>query len=75
MPCPRRTQISVEDTPFYHAVSRCVRKAWLTGVDSQTGRSYEHRRKLFEYQLLKLDEVFAIDIAAYALMSNHSFLI
>jgi hypothetical protein len=34
MPRSRRTQISVEDTPFYHAVSSCVRKAWLTGVDS-----------------------------------------
>ena len=57
MPCPRRTQISVEDTPFYHAVSRCVRKAWLTGVDSQTGRSYEHRREWVESQLVKLGEI------------------
>ena len=72
MPRSRRTQISVEDTPFYHAVSS---KAWLTGVDSETGRSYEHRREQVESQLLKLGEVFAIDIAAYAVMSNHSFLI
>ena len=75
MPRPRRTQISVEDTPFYHAVSRCVRKAWLTGVDSETGRSYEHRREWVESQLLKLGEVFAIDIAAYAVMSNHLHLV
>ncbi|MGS0680680.1 transposase [Shewanella sp. 125m-7] len=75
MPRARRTQISVEDTPFYHAVSRCVRKAWLTGVDSATGRSYEHRREWVESQLLKLGEVFAIDIAAYAVMSNHLHLV
>ena len=75
MPRPRRTQISVEDTPFYHTVSRCVRKAWLTGVDSDTGKSYEHRREWVESQLLKLGEVFAIDIAAYAVMSNHLHLV
>ncbi|MCL1049977.1 transposase [Shewanella abyssi] len=75
MPRPRRTQISIEDTPWYHAVSRCVRKAWLTGVDPNTGQSYEHRRDWVESQLLKLAGVFAIDIAAYAVMSNHLHLV
>ena len=75
MPRPRRTQISVEDTPWYHAVTRCVRKAWLTGVDPNTGQSYEHRREWVESQLLKLGAIFAIDIAAYAVMSNHLHLV
>ncbi|NRB22305.1 transposase [Shewanella sp.] len=75
MPRPRRTQISIEDTPWYHAVSRCVRKAWLTGVDPNTGQSYEHRRNWVEFQLLKLGAIFAIDIAAYAVMSNHLHLV
>ena len=75
MPRPRRTQISIEDTPWYHAVSRCVRKAWLTGVDPNTGQSYEHRREWVESQLLKLGAIFAIDIAAYAVMSNHLHLV
>ena len=55
MPRPRRTQISIEDTPWYHAVSRCVRKAWLTGVDPNTGQSYEHRREWVESQLLNTE--------------------
>ena len=75
MPRPRRTPISLEDTPWYHAVSRCVRKAWLTGVDPNTGQSYEHRREQVESQLLKLGAIFAIDIAAYAVMSNHLHLV
>ena len=75
MPRPRRTQISIEDTPWYHAVSRCVRKAWLTGVDPNTGQSYEHRREWGESQLLKLGDIFAIDIAAYTVMSNHLHLV
>ncbi|MCL1050779.1 transposase [Shewanella abyssi] len=75
MPRPRRTQISIEDTPWYHAVSRCVRKAWLTGVDPNTGQSYEHRRDWVESQLLLLGGIFAIDIATYAVMSNHLHLV
>ncbi|NRB26047.1 transposase [Shewanella sp.] len=75
MPRPRRTQISIEDTPWYHAVTRCVRKAWLTGIDPNTGKSYEHRREWVESQLLKLGAIFAINIAAYAVMSNHLHLV
>jgi REP element-mobilizing transposase RayT len=75
MPRPRRTQISVEDTAWYHTVSRCVRKAWLTGVDPNTGQSYEHRRDWVESQLLKLGGIFAIDIGAYVVMSNHLHLV
>lgn len=75
MPQPRRTQISIEDTPFYHVSSRCVRKALLTGTDEQTGQSYEHRRQWVESRLTELSDIFSIDIAAYAVMSNHLHLV
>jgi recombinational DNA repair ATPase RecF len=39
-------------------------------VDSQSGQSYEHRRAWLEDRLLELPKVFAIDIAAYTIMSN-----
>ena len=71
MPKPRSQQVSLEATPFYHCVSRCVRRAYLCGVDASNGASYEHRRAWVEEQLLKQTEVFAIDVAAYAIMSNH----
>lgn len=71
MPKPRKAQISLDATPYYHCVSRCVRRAFLCGLDELTGNSYEHRRGWLENKLLSLPAIFAIDIAAYAIMSNH----
>ncbi|OBT09440.1 transposase [Vibrio sp. UCD-FRSSP16_10] len=71
MPSPRRTQISIEDTPYYHCCSRVVRRAFLCGDDPYSGKNYDHRRQWVESLLIKLESVFAIDIAAFAIMSNH----
>jgi len=71
MPKPRKEQVSLEATPYYHCVSRCVRRAFLCGIDLSTSESYEHRRGWLENELLKQAQIFAIDVAAYAIMSNH----
>jgi REP element-mobilizing transposase RayT len=71
MPKPRKTLVSLEATPYYHCVSRCVRRAYLCGDDSHSGKSYEHRRQWMEDRMKMLAAVFAIDICAYAVMSNH----
>ena len=67
----RRTVVSKEETGVYHCMSRCVRRAFLCGEDSYSGRNYEHRREWVRERLELLRGLFAVEIFSYAVMSNH----
>ncbi|RUM45675.1 MAG: hypothetical protein DSY80_03030 [Desulfocapsa sp.] len=68
---PRSQQVSLDATPYYHCISRCVRRAFLCGLDPFTQQNYEYRRDLIEKRLYELADIFCIDLCSYAIMSNH----
>ena len=71
MPKPRYAQISTGETPYVHVVSRTVRRSFLCGKDKYSGKNFNHRRQWLEDEMLRLAGVFALEICAYAVMSNH----
>jgi REP element-mobilizing transposase RayT len=68
---PRHAQVSLQETPYYHVVSRCVRRGWLYGYDEYAGKDFSHRKQWIIDRMTELVSVFAIDLCAYAVMSNH----
>lgn len=71
----RASQVDLAVTPYYHCISRCVRRAYLCGEDALSGRSFEHRKVWLVDRIRFLGDVFAVDLCAYAVMSNHFHLV
>jgi len=56
MTYPRQLQVSLKDTPYYHCIARCVRRAWLWGYDeSVTGHPPDSVHFCTNAQLPALD--------------------
>ncbi len=58
-----------------HCVQRCVRKAFLAGVDAATGKDYGHRREWIRRRMEALASVYSCDVLSYAILSNHLHII
>ena len=69
MPLPRRLLVHDERPGAYHVISRCVRRAYLCGDQA------EHRREWVRDLIRVASGAFAIDVLAYAVMSNHLHLV
>jgi REP element-mobilizing transposase RayT len=72
---PRSHIVPPDLAGTYHCVQRCVRRAFLCGRDEYSGQSYEHRKAWIETRIRLVAECFAVEIHAYAIMSNHLHLV
>ena len=54
---------------------QALRRAYLCGPDPLTGQNHAHSRQWIENRIRILSSLFAIDICAYAVMSNHLHLV
>ena len=71
MATPRHKLVDQESACCYHLASRCVRRSWLWGYDHLTGRDYSHRKAWLVDRMKLLARSFAVEIYAFAVMSNH----
>ncbi len=60
-----------DEVCIVHAVQRCVRRAFLTGVDKETGIDYSHRREWIRRRLEALASTLGVDVLTYSVLSNH----
>ena len=75
MTTPRHLLVDPENECDYHLASRCVRRAFLCGVDDYTGRDCSHRRTWLVERLRQLAPCFAVDVYSYTVLSNHFHLV
>jgi REP element-mobilizing transposase RayT len=76
MPTYARCQIVLEDqVGVYHCIARCVRRAFLCGVDPYTGQDFSHRKNWILDRMRGLAGLFAIEVCGYSVMSNHLHLV
>ncbi len=67
--------VDPREVAAYHCVNRCVRRCFLCGDDTHTGRNYDHRKAWLEQRFEFLAGQFGVDIIGFAIMSNHFHLV
>lgn len=62
-------------TVVVHVMNRVVRRCFLMGDDPVSGKNFDHRKSWIEGEIKRAAGAFAIDVIAFALMSNHLHMI
>ena len=62
---------AADEVTVVHVMNRTVRRCFLLGYDSVTGRNYDHRKVWIDEQLIHQAQHFGIDLLCQAIMENH----
>lgn len=64
-----------DEIAIVHVMNRTVRRCFLMGNDSLTGKNFDHRKAWMEAELQHLAKNMGIDLLCYAILSNHFHLV
>ncbi len=64
---PRNQQFDPNSVGILHCIQRCVRRAFLAGVDPVSGKDYSFRREWIRARMERLASVFGVDVLTYAI--------
>lgn len=67
----RASQISTAATTYYHCMAHVIRNTYLSGIDPVTLVDYGERKQWIVDRIKLFGTAFAIDVAAYGVMSTH----
>ena len=71
----RHKYLNLENTKYYHCITRCVRRAFLCGYDPLKNINYDYRKEIIRNLLRQLTKAYSIEICSYAIMCNHVHLV
>ncbi len=71
MTASRSSIVCPATTPYYHCITRVVRRAFLLGDDQASAKDFSHRREWVKEELAFLSNIFAVTVCGYSLMDNH----
>jgi REP element-mobilizing transposase RayT len=72
---PRKQLVDPTEVGIFHCITRCVRRAFLCGVDPLTLKDFSHRRQWIQDRLEFMAGEFAVDLLGFAIMSNHAHVV
>ena len=67
--------LAADEIAIVHVMNRTVRRCFLFGEDSVSGKNYDHRKVWIDQQLAHQARYFGIDLLCQAIMSNHFHLV
>jgi len=66
---------AADEIAIVHVMNRTVRRCFLFGEDSVSGKNYDHRKVWIDEHLAHQARYFGIDLLCQAIMSNHFHLV